>query len=304
VASGPWAADYNAAVRPSITWRRAVLVTIATLLAAYLGAMIWLVTQETRIVFRAGRPLGPARPTIPYEQIDIPRTDGARQIAWSMKQRDHAGAPWLLFLHGNAATIASRVNIARYTGLHAFGLNVLAPEYRGYAGLPGTPTEAGLNEDARVAYDYLRERVRVPPQRIVIYGWSLGSAVAVDLASRVPSGAVILEGAPASVVAVGQLEYPYFPIRLLMRNPFESIRKIGRITAPLLFIHSPEDAVIPIAEGRRLFDAAVAPKTFVEVRGGHIYANDVDPTAFYGSIRAFLEQHAIVGQPSDTARAR
>jgi uncharacterized protein len=291
-------------VRPSRSWRRAVLLLVALVVIAYGGAIAWLVTQETRIVFRAGRQLGQARPTIPYEQIEVPRSDGARQIAWSMTQPRREQAPWLLFLHGNAATIASKVNIARYSELFRFGLNILAPEYRGYAGLPGTPSEAGLYDDARAAYDYLRQRRRVAPDRIIIYGWSLGSAVAVDLASNVESAAVILEGAPASLVAIGEREYPFFPIRWLMRNPFESILKIGRIRAPMLFIHSPEDAVIPIDEGRRLFDAAVAPKAFVEVRGGHIYANDVDPVVFYGAIRSFLEQHALIGESVDSARAR
>jgi fermentation-respiration switch protein FrsA (DUF1100 family) len=281
-------------------WGRALAVLAAILAAGYLGAMAWLVTQETRIVFRAG-PLGTARPAFPYQQVDVPRPDGARQFAWAMAHDGDSARPWLLFLHGNASTIASRVNIARYRELRGFGLNVLAPEYRGYAGLPGTPTEAGLGADARAAYDYLRDNLRVPPERIVVYGWSLGSAVAVDLAAGVPSAAVILEGAPASLVAIGQREYPWFPIRLLMRNPFESIRKVSRISAPMLFLHSPEDTVIPIEEGRRLFEAAAAPKTFVEVRGGHIYANEVDPAAFFGAIRAFLVQHHLIDAPAEAA---
>lgn len=82
---------------------------------------------------------------------------------------------------------------------------------------------------------------------------------------------------------------------MLMRNPFESIRKIPRVKAPLLFLHSPEDEVIPIDEARRLYDAAPSPKRFVEVRGGHIYANDVDRTAFFGSIRGFLDEYGLLG---------
>src|SRR5918995_755723 len=110
---------------------------------------------------------------------------------------------WVLFLHGNSATIASRVNIARYRELRALGLSVLAPEYRGFAGLPGIPTEAGLNADARAAFDYLTGTRGVSPTRVVIYGWSLGAAVAVDLASNVNEAAVVLEGAPASLVGIG-----------------------------------------------------------------------------------------------------
>ena len=93
------------------------------------------------------------------------------------------------------------MNILHYERLRALGLNVMAPEYRGYGGVEGSPSEAGLADDAGRAYEYLREHEHVDPRRIVIYGWSLGSAVAVTLASRVDEAAVILEGAPASVVA-------------------------------------------------------------------------------------------------------
>lgn len=269
----------------------ALLVLIALV---YGGAMMWLFTQETRLVFQAGRPLGEARPSFPYEQVDLPRSSGGRQFAWVMKHPE--ARTWVLYLHGNAATIASRVNLARYRELRALGLHVVAPEYRGFAGLGGVPSEAALAADARVAFDYLTTTLHVSPARIVIYGWSLGSAVAVHLASQVPSGAVILEGAPASLVALGQRHYPLFPIRFLMRNPFESIRRIEQVSAPLLFLHSPEDDVIPIGEGRRLFDAAPSPKRFVEVRGGHIYANDIDKAVFYGAVRGFLDEHGLLGQ--------
>ncbi len=256
-------------------------------------------SQETRLVFQAGGPvdagLHTARPGIPYQQVDVPRQDGAARYAWLLKQdAGAAAAPWLLFLHGNAATIASRLNISHYERLRALGLNVMAPEYGGYGGLPGPPSEKGLQADARAAYDYLRRGEHVAAERIVIYGWSLGSAVAVDLASNVPAAAVILEGAPASLAAIGQQQYPMFPIRLVMRNPFESILKIGRVRAPILFLHSPSDAIVPIAEGRRLYDAAPSPKTFVEVPGGHIHASETDPGAFYGAIRTFLSLHHVL----------
>ena len=260
----------------------------------YGAAVLYLVTQETRLVFQAGRTLGEARPSFPYEQIDVPRRDGARQFAWVMRAVSPSeSAPWVLFLHGNAATVAARVNIAHYAELRKLGLNVIAPEYRGFGGLEGLPTESVLAADARAAYDYLRDR-QIPASRLVIYGWSLGSAVAVKLASEVDAGALILEGAPSSLVAIGQQQYPFVPVRLLMRNPFDSIEKIDRVKAPILFLHSPEDAVIPIAEGRRLYDAARGDKTFVEVRGGHVNATTIDTERFYGAIRDFLSAHRLL----------
>ena len=276
---------------------------VVLLLLAYGSAMVWIVTQETRLVFRAGRALGDARPPFPFEQIDLPRSDGARQFAWVMPYAPDevpasdgvtSSAPWLLFLHGNASSIATPWNIARYTRLRALGLNILAPEYRGFGGLDGIPGEAGLAADARAAFDYLVRSRQVPSSRIVIYGWSLGSAVAVHLASQVTPAAVILEGAPASILAIGQQQYPLLPIRMLMRNPFESIERIRQVEAPLLFLHSPEDVVVPLGEGRRLYEAAHPPKRFVEVRGGHIHANDVDGAAFFGAIDRFLTEHGVL----------
>jgi uncharacterized protein len=273
--------------------RRVVLALAATLGVCYIAVIFWLMSQETRLLFQAGRPLGDGRPAFPFSQVDIPRPDGARQFGWVIENPD--ARTWLLFLHGNSATIASRVNIARYRELRGLGLSILAPEYRGFAGLPGIPSESGLNADARAAFDYLVNTRHVSPTRVVIYGWSLGAAVAVDLAAGANEAAVVLEGAPASLAAVGAQQYPFFPIRLIMRNPFESIRKVDRIHAPTLFLHSPEDAIIPYAEGRRLFDAARPPKRFVDVRGGHIDANEVDAAVFFGAIRSFLDEYGLLG---------
>ena len=282
--------------RKSPRWRPRPFRVLATLLViaaiGYGAAVLWLATQETRLVFQAGATLASTRPPFEYKQINIPHHDGTQQFAWIMEQPD--SGTWVLFLHGNAATIASRVNIARYAGLRKLGVNIIAPEYRGYAGLDGVPTESSLTADARSAYSYLLSSRGVPPSRLVVYGWSLGSAVAVDLTSKVEEAAVVLEGAPASLVDIGRERYPFFPIRLLMRNPFDSINKVDEIHAPMLFLHSPEDTVIPISEGRRLYEAARGDKTFVEVRGGHVNSADEDPERFFGAIRTFLLRHHLI----------
>ena len=279
-----------------ITARRVLMGVLLLAVLLYGGAMVWLVTNETRLVFQAGAPLGDRRPAQPYEQLDqVAEADHQpNALAWLMPAATTPERqPWVIFLHGNASNIAGRLNILHCERLRSLGLNVMAPEYRGYGGLGGVPTESGLAEDARRAYDALRREKKIEPSRIIIYGWSLGSAVAVNLASRVDEAAVILEGAPSSIVAIGQQRYPYFPIRWLVRNPFESIARIDKIGSPVLFLHSPEDAVIPFAEGRRLFDAAPEPKQFVEVSGGHVYAAEKDPR-FFPAIRAFLQAHQLL----------
>jgi len=280
--------------RIRLTFARVLGGVVALAAVVYLGAIVWLVTHETQIIFRADVPFDARRPAQPFAAVEERGSSGPVRRAWLMPAvSGSADAPWVIYLHGNDANLASRMNVLHYERLRALGVNVLAPEYRGYGGVAGVPTERGLSDDAGYWYDYLRTHEHVEPRHIVIYGWSLGSAVAVTLASRVQEAAVILEGAPASIVAIGQERYPIFPVRLLIHNPFESILRVGAIQAPKLFLHSPEDAVVPIAEGRRLFDAATAPKQFVEVTGGHVYASERDPH-FFPAIGAFLRaQHLL-----------
>jgi fermentation-respiration switch protein FrsA (DUF1100 family) len=262
--------------------------------AAYAGGMLWLVSNETRLVFENRRTLGELRPAEPFDEItSAGEGTEPHARAWLMPSTAAPSTTWVVFLHGNSATIASRMNIHHYERLRALGLNVMAPEYRGYGGLGGEPTEAGLAEDARQAYETLRRQKHVTPDRIVIYGWSLGSAVAVTLASQVDEAALVLEGAPASIVDIGAQRYPFFPIRWLIRNPFESIARIARVGSPLLVLHSPEDTIIPIAEGRRLFEAAAPPKQFVEVAGGHVNASETDPR-FFAAVGDFLRAHRLL----------
>jgi pimeloyl-ACP methyl ester carboxylesterase len=281
--------------RLRLTFGRVLAATAALALLAYGGAIVWLVANETRLVFHARSELGDARPALPFEQVDDTPAEGTLPTAraWVMPAANGAAAPWVVFLHGNDANLSTRMNLVHYERLRALGVNVIAPEYRGFGGVSGVPTEGGLADDARHWYDYLRAVKHVAPEQIVIYGWSLGSAVAVNLASRVSAAAVVLEGAPASIVSIGEQRYPLFPVRLLIRNPFESVLKIGAVHAPLLFLHSPEDIVVPIAEGRKLFEAAAAPKQFVEVSGGHVYASEKDPR-FFPTVQAFLRaQHLL-----------
>jgi fermentation-respiration switch protein FrsA (DUF1100 family) len=275
--------------------RRAVAAVLILAILGYGAALVHLMIQETELIFRTAGARADSKPLAPYTTVDLPRADGARQFAWRLPAADGSGGGssgegpfWVLYLHGNASTIASRMNVKHYLRLRELGLNVLAPEYHGYNGLPGVPSEASVAADARAGYDYLRTTERVPPDRLVIFGWSLGAAIAVELASRVEARAVILEGAPASIVDIGQSRYPMFPIRLIIRNPFRAIDRVDDVRAPLLFLHSPEDVVIPFAEGRRLYEAAPSPKTFVEVRGGHVEASELDRDVFYGAIARFL----------------
>jgi len=265
-------------------------------IAGYASVVVWLITEESNLVSRASMVLGADRPPFAYTQVTLPRTDGGRQFAWVMRHGESDAGLWVIYLHGSATNVASSANISRYRVLHSAGLNVLAPEYRGFGGLEGAPDETSLQNDARAAYEYLRHTRRISTSRISVYGWSLGSAVAVDLAAHVGPAALMLEGAPSSLVDVAQRRYPFFPISLVMHRAFESISAVDHITCPILFLHSPADDVIPISEGRRLYRAAGERKMFVETRGRHFDASDVDRDHMSSAIRVFLQKFGVSGQ--------
>jgi fermentation-respiration switch protein FrsA (DUF1100 family) len=197
---------------------------------------------------------------------------------------------WLLVCHGNLGNIGYGARPESYASMRDLGINLLAFDYRGFGESSGTPDERGFYDDATASYRYLTDTLRVPPRRIVIFGHSLGSGVAIELASRMPAAGLIVEGAYTSVVDRGLELYPYFPISYLSTQRFPSLERINHVSMPTLFLHSPEDRVIPYAHGRRLFDAARAPKRFVNVPGGHDDAFRVDRTTYFDAVAKFLRE--------------
>ncbi|MEO8089054.1 MAG: alpha/beta hydrolase [Gemmatimonadales bacterium] len=268
--------------------------TIGVALGLYLGILVLLWVFESRLVYFPGpqRTLmaPPARLGLPVERVEIPTEDGVKLVAWAMPAGADSTGLWLLICHGNAGNLSEFDRPVHYAGLLGLGLSLLAFDYRGYGESGGAPSEQGLYRDADAAYRYLREERGVQADRIVLFGHSLGSAVAIDLASRVPVAGLIVEGALTSAVDRGQELYPYIPVRRLARSRFASIDKVSRITVPKLFLHAASDDVIPHAHGRRLFEAAPPPKTFVDLEGGHADAFDLDSTRYFGSIQIFLAQ--------------
>ena len=193
--------------------------------------------------------------------MTIATADGERIVAWW--KPPEPGRATLLYFHGNGGSLLNRRDRARL--LTADGRGLLLVSYRGYSGSTGSPTEEGLREDARAAYAWLAERVE--PRRIVLYGESLGSAVAVHLAAERPVGGVILDAPFTSATDVARLHYWYAPVDLLLLDRHRSVEAIGGLKAPLLVLHGDRDGIVPIDLGERLFAAAPEPKRFVRLPG-------------------------------------
>jgi len=195
------------------------------------------------------------------EEVVLDTADGERVIAWHLPPR--AGAPVVLYFQGNGGAIAGRVE--RFRALTADGTGLVALSYRGYGGSTGSPTEPGLIADARAAYAFTA--ARYPAERIVLWGESIGSGVAVAIASELPVGHVVLESPFTSAADVGAAHYWYLPVRLLMKDQFRSDLRIGKVTAPVLVVHGDHDTVVPFALGERLYGLINAPKRFVRLPG-------------------------------------
>src|SRR5215468_6533764 len=206
----------------------------------------------------------PAVAGLPAEEAVLDTADGERVIVWHVPPR--ADKPVVLYFHGNGGSLRGRVD--RFRDLTADGTGLVALSYRGYGGSSGAPTEAGLINDALAAYAFTR--ARYPAERIVLWGESLGSGVAVALAAQQPVGYLILQSPFTSAADVGAQRYWFVPVGLLMKDQFRSDLHIGKVTAPVLVLHGDRDNIVPMALAERLYGLINAPKRFVRFAGvGH-----------------------------------
>ncbi len=221
------------------------------------------VAQRSLQYFPESFRTAPAAAGLPEaEEVVLDTANGERVILWHVPPR--GDKPVVLYFHGNGGALRYRVD--RFRALTADGTGLVALSYRGYGGSTGRPTETGLLEDAAAAYAFTA--ARYPPERIVLWGESLGSGVAVALAAEKPVGRLVLEAPFSSAADVGAGAYWYVPVRLLMKDQFRSDLRVGKVMAPVLVLHGDRDNIIPIALGERLYALINAPKRFVRFPGG------------------------------------
>lgn len=216
------------------------------------------------------------------EEITLTASDGEKLIAWHVAPRGEQ--PVVLYFHGNAGALNLRAG--RFAWLTAGGYGLVALSYRGYGGSTGRPSEEGLIRDARAAYDFAV--ARYPLKRLVPWGESLGTAVAVALAAEREVGGLILDAPFTSAADVGAAAYPFAPVRLMMKDQFRSDLRIELVHAPLLVLHGERDGVVPLAFGERLFALANEPKRMVRFRdGNHV---DLDDHGAEAAVKEFLAE--------------
>jgi fermentation-respiration switch protein FrsA (DUF1100 family) len=207
----------------------------------------------------------PDRYGMEYQTLQLQTSDNITLHGWYIPASNPRAT--LLFCHGNAGNISHRIeSIAIF---HQLGLNVLIFDYRGYGQSEGKPSERGTYRDAEAAWDYLTEQQNIPPHQIILFGRSLGGAIASHLASRKQPLGLIVESAFTSVPDMAAHYYPYLPVRWISRFRYNTRKHLGALQRPLLVIHSPEDEIIPYSNGQQLFDAAREPKQLLSIRGGH-----------------------------------
>jgi len=225
------------------------------LLAVLLIVTAWL-GQRRLIYFPSTERIEPATLGLVGVSEQVLQTpDGHRLVSWWGRARP--GDPTILYFHGNGGGLAERAE--RIRTYHSRGIGMLMMSYRGYSGSTGTPSEWANVADAKLAYDWLIT-AGVAPADIVLYGESLGSGIATQLAAEKTVGGLILDAPYTSIVDLGAARYPFLPVRLLMLDRYETMRHIARVRAPILLLHGERDRVVPVEMGRAVFKAAPEPK--------------------------------------------
>jgi uncharacterized protein len=256
--------------------------TLIVLLLGYVGVLVLLyTTQRALMYFPEAAQTPPAAAGLPQAQeVLLDTADGERLIAWHVPP--HGDRPVVLYLHGNGGALRHRAE--RFRALTADGTGLVAVDYRGYGGSSGHPTETGLLTDAETAQGFAAARYAAA--RIAVWGESLGSGVAVALAAERPIGRLVLEAPFTSTADLAARQYPFVPVRWLMKDQFRSDLRIASVTAPLLVLHGERDTIVPIEYGERLFGLAREPKRFVRFpQGEH---EGLDRFGALATVKTFL----------------
>jgi fermentation-respiration switch protein FrsA (DUF1100 family) len=274
-------------------WKRRLMIYLLLIPIIIIAFAAWLSWNEPRFLYHPFREIEqtPDQLGFKYENITLTTSDGVRINGWflpgeNLAENGHETKVTVLFFHGNAGNISHRLE--KIGVFRDLGVDTFVIDYRGYGRSEGQPNEEGTYRDAQAAYEYLTQQRKLKSRSIVVYGESLGTAVAADLASRVEVRGLVLEEGFTSTADVGQKMFPFFPVHWLVRNKYDTIGKLPRIHIPLLILHSRDDEIINFSHSQRLLAAANEPKQFVELRGGHNDAFLVSALTYRAALSNFF----------------
>lgn len=266
-----------------LVWGVAIYAAMAASLYLFQGRYLYFPDTPSRKVSATPADIGLA-----FDTVRMRTVDGETLAGWFVPAPQSRGT--MLYLHGNGGNIGHRLDpIAVF---HRLRLNVLIFDYRGYGASTGQPTEKGTYQDALAAWHYLTRQRNLAPTRIVLFGESLGGAIAARLADRRTPGALILYGTFTSVPDLAQELYPMFPARWLARYRYDTRAALDSVDCPVLILHSPDDEIVPFSHAQALYAAAPQPKRLIALRGGH---NDALLVSREVYARALEEWLGVVG---------
>ncbi len=275
---------------PVVTLRRRMLQVLLSAAAAYgLLCLLMFLFQRKLVYLPGGPPLGtPESAGLAFDDLHLVTEDGETLHAWRTRApgKPTSRRGLVLYGHGNAGNIEYR--IGRAAACAAMGYDCLLFDYRGFGHSTGSPTEAGTYLDVLAAYDWAVGDGGYAPREIVGFGESLGCAVIVELACRRELAGMILESPFASLPDMGAALYPFLPVRLIARDQYASIDKVGELELPMFLMHSPADEIVPFEQGRRL--AAAANTALHELSGGHNGGGFLRRESDRHAVARFLEQ--------------
>lgn len=267
---------------------------VTVIAASWLFVSFLALVFQPQLVYFPSKPLValPSQIGLAYESVDLTASDGVKLHGWYLPATQARGT--LLYLHGNGGNISHRLLALQV--MQRLHLNTLIIDYRGYGQSTGRPSEDGTYRDAEAAWRYLTDIRHIPARQVVFYGESLGGAVATWLATRHTPAGLILESAFTSIYDMAHRHYPYLPARLLVRIRYPTLERIGKLSCPVLIVHSRSDEIVPIEQGERLFAAVRAPKQWVERQGRHNEMFTVpDPPLMMG-LQQFIDSVLGAGQ--------
>lgn len=268
---------------------RMLLNLLIFLAVGYLALVLLIYWGQSRLVYFPDKQLSstPEMFGLDYSSVSIATDDGETLHGWWVPVLDAKGT--ILFFHGNAGNISHRISYL--TMFKQLGYNTLLFDYRGYGQSSGTPSESGTYLDAQAVWRHLTATQKIASEQIVLFGESLGGAMAAWLAAREKPGLLVLASTFTSVPDLAAQIYPFLPVRWISRFDYNTLESLHSVTCPVFIAHSPQDEIIPFQHGQRLFHATSDPKHFLTLQGSHNNGFIFMQPRWQKALDEFMDEH-------------